>query len=696
MDVIEQQNLMQTIVGSMDKPLQEVLPTIQEIDKKYPNNVIIKYYIGLYYKKHNIEISVKYLNECIRLDPTFSAPYYDVADFYIKKEEECIQKDRENKVKTMDNMGRLVYIDFRKKGRPHFTKAENMLLSIFNKPLTDYKTAERKKGLSFDDNLRIASILTKIYMADRQFDDILKLYDVILKQFDELSPKIIKNKSEYMICWKNIHLDLGQIYFHRNDYTTAYRSYYNGFKHGFKLESGSANEQANYLINRYLLEACLLTRHYIPSFPKLPCTVDKIYDDLIKHNFNDYSSYVYEKPLTFELKDYLGPTRKKIKIGYFTPDFNKNAVGLFVTPLVSCFNSDEFDITVYYMNKDSDSYTLMFKTCYNIRWIPTSSLPEKQIAKMIIADGIDILFDLIGHGHGNKLEVLKLLEQEKVRPKIITYLGYPDTTMLKIVDYRLVDKFTDPFDHEDISEKLLRIPGCFVCYKLFENEMIPEIKYKKAENNKFRIGIFNKSAKHSSFCISDWKYILEKCKNVELYIKLDQHSEYQRSLYKDLPKDQVKYIPFQDILPSYFDIYNHIELCLDTYPYSGTTTTCSSLFMGIPVFAVYDKEDTTKRHVNNVSGSILMNSELPEYICETRNILRFKVIEYIKNFNPDIELHNRSLIREKFLKCMNPKKFMASFEHLMKTVLEESKIYPEVLVNVNPEPIVQKEVIIEI
>jgi predicted O-linked N-acetylglucosamine transferase (SPINDLY family) len=356
----------------------------------------------------------------------------------------------------------------------------------------------------------------------------------------------------------------------------------------------------------------------------------------------------------------------KIRIGYMSPDFNKNAVGLFLTPLLKHFDKERFEIYCYDMSKGRDMYSDIFYGFDELNWFSideNTGMNPFQIYNLIKSHNLDILVDLIGYGHHYKMEVLAM----KPAPIIINYLGYPGVTNLNETDYRIVDYVTDP-KFDSLNEKPLYLESrCFVCYSLFENTPIPKIKCYKREpgNNKLRIGIMNKSSKMmgNNILINIWKHILAKNKNLELWVKLDESKKDEhRLVYKNnFPSKQIKFFDFCEKLPDYFELYNQVDFCIDTFPYSGTTTTCSALLMGVPTFTVYNPNNL---HVSNVTGSILKHcgEELSPFLCSSLKDYRDSIVKFKPTFD-------REVIRDQFLKTMDPKLFMKEYESALLSIL---------------------------
>ena len=249
---------------------------------------------------------------------------------------------------------------------------------------------------------------------------------------------------------------------------------------------------------------------------------------LILNFFPDLEqNYIYEQHLLFDKQfcknkyKFISKTKnqdlnKKLRIGYISPDFRRHSVAYFFETLIKNHNDKFVEIYCYYNNTIVDKTTERIKSyCKNWRSIFHKS--DESVVQKIQDDEIDILVDLCGHSAGNRLLVFAL----KPAPLQITYLGYPNTTGLSTIDYRITDKFADPYGNSDLfcSEKLIRVPKCFLCYN--GND---DFKIKKSlplhSNNYVTFGSFNNFNKINAKVIEVWSSILRSIPKSRLILKI--------------------------------------------------------------------------------------------------------------------------------------------------------------------------------
>lgn len=306
------------------------------------------------------------------------------------------------------------------------------------------------------------------------------------------------------------------------------------------------------------------------------------------------------------------PTRK-LKIGYISPDFREHSIYYFIAPLLDGHDRSRYETYCYSDVMRPDKATAEIKALAD-HWRDIASLSDEAVSIAIQQDGIDLLVDLAGHMIGNRLRVFA----KKPAPVQISWLGYPGTTGLPTIDYRLVDRITDPPGEADHchSEKLLRLPGCFLCYQP-PNEALPPTPSPVASTGIFTFGSFNNPAKINPPLIATWAAILRQLPGSRLLLKGKHLSDnsVQHSFLKSFANHGVgaAQIAFSPLLPSrreHLALYNDIDLCLDTFPYNGTTTTLEALWMGVPVLTMLGE-----RHASRVSASILFGLCLPDLIA---------------------------------------------------------------------------------
>lgn len=349
-------------------------------------------------------------------------------------------------------------------------------------------------------------------------------------------------------------------------------------------------------------------------------------------------------------------TSSKIKIGYISSDFIGHAVSNFIIPILKNHDRDLFDIHIFpnqaRLNEDIFDLELPYTNIADMK--------DNEVADLIYTMGIDILIDLNGHTSGNRMGIFVL----NPAPIQITYLGYPNTTGLKCFQYRITDGVADSHDTTQYySEELIRLPKCFLLYKSVRQEK-PNVPRKTKDV--VILGSLNKEGKTNSHVLSAWKTILHDCLNTRILIKLDSAKDVKERTefylkHLSVEKERVIIIGKLDDV-GYHKLFTMVDIVLDTFPYSGTTTTCNSLFNSLPVVTM-TKPDC---HAHNVSASILTNMGLPELITTSQ-------VEYIKLVkdlvaNPERVDEYKRTTHRKFSESMNPGVFMADYERILKKV----------------------------
>jgi predicted O-linked N-acetylglucosamine transferase (SPINDLY family) len=306
-------------------------------------------------------------------------------------------------------------------------------------------------------------------------------------------------------------------------------------------------------------------------------------------------------------------TERRLRIGYVSPDFKKHSVAYFIEPVLYVHNHDKYEIFCYSDVVNTDGFTDRIRS-YADQWRNISGMPDEEVEEIIRKDRIDILMDLAGYTAGNRIPVFA----RKPAPIQAGWIGYPATTGLSAMDYRITDNHADPpgMTEQYYVEKLLRLPDCYLCY--LPDGDSPEISPLPAlESGHVTFGSFNNFAKVSSETLSLWTGILKEIPDSRLLIKavcFSDEATCQRitRVFADngIASERIELLPLEPFMRNHLNLYSRADIGLDTFPYHGTTTTCEAMWMGVPVITM-----TGKSHVSRVGTSLLSNVGLTEFIA---------------------------------------------------------------------------------
>lgn len=296
-----------------------------------------------------------------------------------------------------------------------------------------------------------------------------------------------------------------------------------------------------------------------------------------------------------------GPDRR-LRVGFISPDFRRHSVSFFSEPILAHLDRAAFETVCYSQVEFADSVTERLRSMSG-QWRDIRTLDDERCVETIRNDSIDILIELAGHTAGNRLTVLA----RRAAPVQATYCGYPNTTGLAQVDYRITDSIADPAGEEAFyTERLMRLAGCFLCYT--PPAEAPDVLPGSAGSGAgVTLASFNARPKINRKVIALWAAILRTAPETRLLLKargLDDPGARERicQLFAANGVDTTR-LDLKDHIDSLrerLDLYNHVDICLDTFPYTGTTTTCEALWMGAPVVTL-----AGKHHAQRVGASIL-------------------------------------------------------------------------------------------
>jgi len=303
---------------------------------------------------------------------------------------------------------------------------------------------------------------------------------------------------------------------------------------------------------------------------------------------------------------------RRLRLGFVSPDLRDHVVGRALLPSFRRFDPDRFELYCY-GNTVEDPVGAEFRArCHGWRELGTKT--AAQLAETIAADGVDILIDLALHTSDNRLDVFAL----KPAPLQISWLGYPESSGVATMDYRLTDAWLEPPSGNQLAhpqEKAALLPDCWTCYE--PPTGYPEVNaLPSAAGKPFTFGSFNNNCKINGAVLDAWAQLLLATPGSRLQL-LAKQGGHRRRFVDEFARRGVDAarILFADYLPASADLsqgallarYHDIDVALDTFPYGGMTTTLDALWMGVPVVSLVGE-----RNLGRAGLSILNNVGLGE------------------------------------------------------------------------------------
>lgn len=277
---------------------------------------------------------------------------------------------------------------------------------------------------------------------------------------------------------------------------------------------------------------------------------------------------------------------RPLKIGFVSADFRNHAVAKFVIPFFEELHKREGFITYAYSNHGAvDDSMLRIKENMDV-WRTVVQWSDDKLAEKIREDQIDILIDMSGHTAGDRLKVFA----RHPAPVQITWIGYPGTTGIKAMDYILMENTVLPGKNinAQFTEKIIRIPRS---YAFDVEKQLPDVTEAPCVNNNFiTFGSFNRLNKINREVIALWCEVLRKLPDSRLQMAgmpSDGAPDELLTWFKEeeISEDRLYFYPRSGFV-EYLKLHNQVDFCLDTFPYTGGTTTMHALWMGVPTLTL--------------------------------------------------------------------------------------------------------------
>jgi predicted O-linked N-acetylglucosamine transferase (SPINDLY family) len=302
------------------------------------------------------------------------------------------------------------------------------------------------------------------------------------------------------------------------------------------------------------------------------------------------------------------PPARRLVVGYVSPDLYTHSVSYFASAPLRHHDARRFEVVVYSATPAPDARTASLRAAVESAhgrdaWRDVKDLTELELAELIRADGVDVLVELTGHTANNRLGAVA----RRPAPVQASWIGYPNSTGLAEVDYRITDRRCDPVGTKQrFAERLVRLPGCFLCYEPSPDAPASVAPAPCASAGFVTFGCFNALAKITPEVRATWARVLRRVPNSRLLLKAKPFAcatikarflAHMAAL--GVEPWRVDLAPLRPSTAEHLATYGFVDVALDTFPYAGTTTTCEAMHAGVPVVTLGGK-----CHAHNVGASL--------------------------------------------------------------------------------------------
>lgn len=333
------------------------------------------------------------------------------------------------------------------------------------------------------------------------------------------------------------------------------------------------------------------------------------------------------------------PTQK-IRVGFMSSDLRNHPVAYFALPLFEHVDRERFELFCYSFYEGREDATQAHITALSdaFRW--RTEISDRDVAQMIADDQIDILFELGGSTHMNRLQAMAW----KPARLSASWLGYPHSAGLSAIDYMVMDPFMTPDDARLLMEKPLMLPHAWYALgaRAFRDDPAPSEQTPASRNGHVTFGTANQAYKYGPELLRAWARVLQATPGSRfLFLRPEAGSTaFRRNIEAAFAAEGVgaERIVYRPVRGAHLPVYDEMDISLDTFPQTGGTTTCESLWMGVPVVslvgpAVFERlsysvlmnvglEDLCARSADEYVEIAVALANAPERVAELRRTLR--------------------------------------------------------------------------
>ncbi len=304
----------------------------------------------------------------------------------------------------------------------------------------------------------------------------------------------------------------------------------------------------------------------------------------------------------------------RLRIGYVSADFRDHPVGYFMQPILAHHDRSRFEVYCYHYNQVYMQQTQRLQSLVE-HWVDCGEFSDNAFRQRIVDDELDILVELSGVTDGN---ILPLIAQ-KLAPIQVSYLGYPNSSCLSSIDYRITDIYVSPAEQTPCgTEQRVRLPFAYHCYQPPETARdLPVMPTPALRNGFLTFASFNAYQKVSEEIFALWIQVLQQHPTSRFLMQARVLNDAatcqqiaQRFIAAGISAERLSLLHGNAVLAEHLQVYHQVDVCLDTYPYNGGTTTCNALWMGVPTLSLCGETQASR-----MGYSILSTAGLSAWVA---------------------------------------------------------------------------------
>jgi predicted O-linked N-acetylglucosamine transferase (SPINDLY family) len=300
-----------------------------------------------------------------------------------------------------------------------------------------------------------------------------------------------------------------------------------------------------------------------------------------------------------------------LRLGYISAFFAQRN---WMKPVWGLLNNHDRERVEVHLFSDSPESAIQqgYRRHPRDRFHEVKGLSNTEVARLIQVNQIDLLIDLNAYSRPSRLPLFLL----RPAPVQVAWFNMFATSGLDVFDYIVGDDHVIPPDEEAFyTERVVRVPNCYLTFEV--TYPVPDVTPAPClDRGAITFGCLAPQYKITSEVVEAWSRILRECRDSRLVLKntvLGKAAarDFVRGLFAgfSIAEERLELDGPSEHF-TFLERYAGIDVALDTFPYSGGTTTMEALWQGVPTLTF-----TGNRWAARISASLLRAAGLPEYVA---------------------------------------------------------------------------------